>query len=71
MNTVKSHSSCRRDVVFFGIDEYEDPLLTYYKARNSHLNSTWTLRMRSATLGLENDHIAHSARMETAWRLLT
>ena len=21
----------RRDVVYFGIDEYEDPLLTYYK----------------------------------------
>lgn len=34
----------RRDVVYFGIDEYEDPLLTYYKCREGDCTEIFDMK---------------------------
>ena len=34
----------RRDVVYFGVDEYDDPLLTYYDCKDGYCKEIYDLK---------------------------
>ena len=34
----------RRDVVYFGVDEYDDPLLTYYQCQEGNCSEIYDMK---------------------------
>lgn len=45
----------RRDVVYFGVDEYDDPLLTYYKCDNGNCTEIYDMKCTRACDAKEFD----------------